>query len=115
LVIQRFAPRQEKSVNWKSPIMLPLVEDILTTKQVRTVDGSATLPLRDSIDLEIGNLLQKLIAEHRPSITMEIGLAYGLSTLCICEALTKVGGCRHIPNLHVARHRYASRPLCRLC
>jgi hypothetical protein len=27
---------------------------------------------------------------------MEIGLAYGLSTLCICEALAKVGGRRHI-------------------
>ena len=76
--------------------MLPLVEEILQTKQVRTVDGATTLALKDSIDEAIGALLQKLIAEKRPSITMEIGLAYGLSTLFICEALAKVGGTRHI-------------------
>ncbi len=76
--------------------MLPLVEDSLRTKQVRTIDGTATLPLKDSIDEPIGALLQKLIAEKRPSVTMEIGLAYGLSTLFICEALAKVGGQRHI-------------------
>ena len=76
--------------------MLPLVEEILRSKQVRTVDGTGTLPLKDSINAEIGHLLQKLIAEKRPSVTMEIGLAYGLSTLCICEALLKAGGRRHI-------------------
>ena len=76
--------------------MLPIVEEILRTKQVRTVDGAATLPLKDSIDEPIGLLLQKLIAEKRPSVTMEIGLAYGLSTLFICEALASVGGKRHI-------------------
>src|SRR5271154_2289056 len=76
--------------------MLPLVEEILRSKQVRTVDGAGTLPLKDSINAEIGALLQKLITEKRPSVTMEIGLAYGLSTLCICEALAKVGGKRHI-------------------
>lgn len=76
--------------------MLPLVEEILESKQVRTVDGAGTLPLKDSINAEIGNLLQKLITEKRPTVTMEIGLAYGLSTLCICEALVKVGGKRHI-------------------
>ena len=80
----------------ESLIVLPLVEEILRSKQVRTVDGAATLPLKDSINAEIGHLLQKLIAEKRPSVTMEIGLAYGLSTLCICEALVKAGGRRHI-------------------
>ncbi len=76
--------------------MLPLVEEILRSKQVHTIDGTGTLPLKDSINAEIGALLQKLITEKRPSVTMEIGLAYGLSTLCICEALAKIGGQRHI-------------------
>jgi predicted O-methyltransferase YrrM len=76
--------------------VLPLVEEILRSKQVRTADGLATLPLKDSINIEIGNLLQKLIVDKRPSVSLEIGLAYGLSTLFICEALAQVGGQRHI-------------------
>ena len=76
--------------------MLPLVEEILRSKQVHTVDGAATLPLKDSIDAEIGALLQKLIEEKRPSVTLEIGLAYGISALYICESLVRVGGRRHI-------------------
>src|SRR5271154_786779 len=76
--------------------MLPLVEEMLRSKQVRTVDGLSALPLTDSINVEIGCLLQKLIVGKRPSVSLEIGLAYGLSTLFICEALAQVGGQRHI-------------------
>jgi len=74
----------------------PLVDEILRTKTVRAVDGVGTLPLKDAIDTEIGSLLQKLILEKRPSITLEIGLAYGISGLFICDALTKIGGKKHI-------------------
>jgi predicted O-methyltransferase YrrM len=73
-----------------------LVEEILQSKQVRTVDGTATLPLKDAIDAETGPLLQRLIQEKRPSVTLEIGLAYGVSALFICEALARVGGKKHI-------------------
>lgn len=60
------------------------------------MDGSGTLPLKDSINAEIGALLQSLIEKKHPVVTMEIGLAYGLSALYICEALARVGGKRHI-------------------
>jgi predicted O-methyltransferase YrrM len=73
-----------------------LVEEILQSKMVRTVDGTATLPLKDATDAEIGGLLQRLIEEKRPSVTLEIGLAYGVSGLFICEALAKVDGKKHI-------------------
>jgi predicted O-methyltransferase YrrM len=72
-----------------------LVEQILTTRQVHTPDG-ATLPLQDSIDAETGALLQNLIFTHRPSVSLEIGLAYGVSALFICEALSVVGGTKHV-------------------
>lgn len=71
-------------------------EEILQTKVVRTVDGLACLPLKDAIDAETGHLLQKLIEEKRPAVTLEVGLAYGVSALFICEALTKVGAKKHI-------------------
>jgi predicted O-methyltransferase YrrM len=73
-----------------------LVDEILQRKQVHTTDGTATLPLKDATDAAIGALLQGLIEQKRPSITLEVGLAYGVSGLFICEALAKVGGKKHI-------------------
>jgi predicted O-methyltransferase YrrM len=74
----------------------PLAGEILRTQTVHSVDGNTTFPLKDAIDAEIGLLLQRLIEQKRPSTTLEIGLAYGVSGLFICEALEKVGGQKHI-------------------
>ena len=48
------------------------------------------------INPEVGTLLKTIIADKRPSVTLEVGLALGVSTLLICEELRKVGGHRHI-------------------
>jgi len=79
-----------------TPTMGPILEEILRTKSVHTLDGTAALPLKDAIDSETGSLLQKLIRQKRPAVTLEIGLAYGVSALFICEALVGVGGRKHI-------------------
>jgi predicted O-methyltransferase YrrM len=76
--------------------MLALLEEVLRTQTVRSVDGTLALPLKDAIDAETGALLQSLIQERRPRVGLEIGLAYGVSALFICEALTRVGATRHI-------------------
>lgn len=74
---------------------------------------SGTIPLEDGaavtlrhpefpeslshIDRDSGALLQRLIAEQRPQRTLEVGLAYGISTLFICDALQALGPrARHI-------------------
>jgi predicted O-methyltransferase YrrM len=49
-----------------------------------------------SIPADEGRYLQHLIREHRPKITLEIGCAFGISSLFICEALRDVGGSKHI-------------------
>lgn len=41
-------------------------------------------------------MLQQLIARKRPIISLEVGLAFGVSALFICEALSAAGGKRHI-------------------
>lgn len=41
-------------------------------------------------------MLQRLIKELRPVVSLEVGLAYGISALYICEALREVGAKRHI-------------------
>jgi len=76
--------------------MPALADELLRTQTVSTLDGVGRLPLKDAIVPEIGQLLQKLIEEKRPGVTLEIGLAYGISGLFICEALRKVGGKKHI-------------------
>jgi predicted O-methyltransferase YrrM len=72
-----------------------LAEQLLQSKKVQDADGTA-YPLDDAIDAETGALLQRLIHERPPAVTLEIGPAYGISALFICEALRDVGGRRHI-------------------
>lgn len=75
--------------------MNPVLAQILDTGRVATPDGS-TVPLDYNISAEEGAALQRLIRAVKPRVTLEIGFAYGISTLFICEALAEVGGERHI-------------------
>jgi len=75
--------------------MNAVLSDILNTRRVVRRDGS-TIPLDYSISVDEGMALQRIIREKKPRVTLEIGLAYGLATLFICEALQEVGGERHI-------------------
>jgi predicted O-methyltransferase YrrM len=43
-----------------------------------------------------GEKLQQLIIDKQPTVSLEVGLCYGISALFICEAMSKVGGKRHI-------------------
>ena len=75
--------------------MNAVLERLLTTGQVTKSDGT-TAPLHSSTSREEGEALQRLIRAHKPAVTLEVGLAYGISALYICEALSEVGGRRHI-------------------
>ena len=66
--------------------MLPLLEEILQKKEVQS----------SAISADEGAVLQRLIAKVRPKVSLEVGLAYGVSALFICEVLAKAGGRRHI-------------------
>jgi predicted O-methyltransferase YrrM len=75
--------------------MNPVLSQMLATGSVRTADGS-TIPLNSEVSAEEGLALQELIRLHKPRVTLEVGLAYGVSALFICEALAEVGGEKHI-------------------
>jgi predicted O-methyltransferase YrrM len=70
--------------------MHQLLLDIFGTKQVRAEDGGF-LPLHSNTTLEQCKFLQELINEVRPDSSLEVGLAYGISTVAILEALSKTG------------------------
>ena len=71
--------------------MNPVAQRILETGAVS--DGDVVYPLGQyHMDAREGSLLQKAIAAVRPIVSLEIGMAYGLSTLFICEELAKQHG-----------------------
>lgn len=78
-----------------APPLNPVLNEILRTNQVRSAEGES-LPLHSAVSEEAGRFLQELILEVRPSVSLEIGLAFGVSALFICDALKQIGGKRHL-------------------
>jgi predicted O-methyltransferase YrrM len=83
--------------------MNPVLESILATQMV--TDGAERISLRhpefpdriSSVDTSTGELLQRAIRDVRPGLSLEIGLAYGISTLFICDAIAALPQ----PGVHV--------------
>jgi predicted O-methyltransferase YrrM len=79
-----------------TPMRNPVLSRLLETQQMQAPDNT-TVSLRhpefpdspSNIDRACGELLQRIIRELRPARTLEVGLAYGISTLFICEALAQ--------------------------
>jgi predicted O-methyltransferase YrrM len=63
------------------------LEQVLTTRKVTGANGQ-THDLHAEISPEEGQLLTELIRKYKPTNTLEIGCAYGISSLYICEALS---------------------------
>jgi hypothetical protein len=72
----------------------PLIVQLLASRIVTADDGQA-YPLQYNISLEEGTLLQRVITEIKPTVTLEVGMAYAISTLFICDALMDIGGSAH--------------------
>jgi predicted O-methyltransferase YrrM len=67
--------------------MNPVLSDILRSKRSLNRDGSGSIDVHSSISVEEGELLSRLIAERKPRVSLEVGLAFGISALFICEAM----------------------------
>jgi predicted O-methyltransferase YrrM len=75
--------------------MNPILREVLATRTVVRRDGS-TVPLDSAISRDEGEALDRLIRKYKPRVTLEVGLAHGVSAMFICDALAGVGGERHI-------------------
>src|ERR1700730_4551949 len=75
--------------------MHPVLAEILRSREVRTIDGQPR-KLHSNIEEAEGKFIQDVIRDVKPKCSIEIRCAYGVSSLFICEALTKVGAERHI-------------------
>jgi predicted O-methyltransferase YrrM len=69
--------------------MNAVLEKILQTNFVD--DGTTQLPLHSNMSREEGALIEKVFKTVGPDISLEIGFAYGVSTLFVCDALAANG------------------------
>jgi predicted O-methyltransferase YrrM len=75
--------------------MNQVLRSIVSTGSVVTEDGK--LRTCDvGISQEGGEFLQEIIRRQRPQVSVEVGCAYGISSLYICEALREVNAAKHI-------------------
>ncbi|HKG21226.1 MAG TPA: class I SAM-dependent methyltransferase [Blastocatellia bacterium] len=75
--------------------MNELLRAIYSTGRVEDKDGNAIECFPTSVPFETGALLYDLVRRHGLSRTIEIGMAYGMSALFICQALKDNGAGSH--------------------
>ena len=66
---------------------IPVLAEILRTKKVYAGDGKS-FDLDFSVDSDEGRAIHALIKDHNISTSLEVGCAYGISSLYICDALS---------------------------
>lgn len=73
----------------------PVLERILRTREFEGKNNE-TLRVFAEISQDEGEFLQRIVSDIDPRTSIEIGLAYGVSAMFICDALTKTPDTRHI-------------------
>ncbi|HOK07732.1 MAG TPA: class I SAM-dependent methyltransferase [Syntrophales bacterium] len=58
--------------------------------------NGALIPINSQISLSEGIFLERIVKDIRPGVSLEVGVAFGVSSLFICGALKEIGGRRHI-------------------
>ncbi|MGH9627422.1 MAG: O-methyltransferase, partial [Bryobacteraceae bacterium] len=76
--------------------MNQLLETIYRTRRVQDEEGNPVDPFPAATPQETGEALYRLVLDLRCEQTLEIGMAYGLSTLFICQAHEDRGQGSHI-------------------
>jgi len=75
--------------------MNPVLTKLLQSGLVERPDGSS-VSLESNISIEDGLFIQQILSELQPMVTLEVGMAYGISTLFICESIAQFRNARHI-------------------
>jgi predicted O-methyltransferase YrrM len=72
-----------------------ILQELYATKKALDLAGKVHDLEMGGVPLATGLLLYDLVRQHRPSQTLEVGFAYGYSTLYILQALSDNGGGKH--------------------
>ncbi len=71
-----------------------LLEDIFKNQRVTDAKGNK-IPLNSNIDRKEGEFIKSIIQTHKPKRCVEIGCAYGISSLYICSELAQISNAHH--------------------
>src|SRR5690349_23097786 len=71
------------------------LESIIAKNMVESVDGEK-IRLENQIPTGEGLFLQDIISSLKPTTSLEVGFAYGISTIFVCESLMSVGAKKHV-------------------
>lgn len=77
------------------PEINSVIHEIYSTGFVQDENGALHSHYCSSVTFQAGTLLYELVREVKPVKTLEVGMAYGLSSLFICQALADNGGGHH--------------------
>src|SRR5262249_8439711 len=80
----------------------PVIEEIEFSGQTTLPDGTR-VPIHGKVAPESGKVIQHAIETTRPRVGLEIGLAFGMSTLYILDAMRLHGG-GHLIGMDPAQH-----------
>ncbi|WP_291720535.1 class I SAM-dependent methyltransferase [Bernardetia sp.] len=75
--------------------MNPVLKQIIATREVEDKNGNLINIDKTSISYQEGDLIQKYIRHIKAERSLEVGLAYGTSSLYICDALEKTERTAH--------------------
>jgi len=85
--------------------MNPILAELLQTGQAVSEAGKVH-KIRSHITVDEGYFLEQIVSTVKPAVSLEVGLAYGVSTLFICKGLEAVQDPHHI----IAMSRPGSLP-----
>jgi predicted O-methyltransferase YrrM len=98
-----FARRAPGSDAERKLTMNGVLLEILNTGHSKTANGRGKVRVHSAISQSKGRFLQEIVRKLDPTVSLEVGLAYGISALFICDALNIRKGTQHIaidPNQH---------------
>jgi predicted O-methyltransferase YrrM len=87
---------RKATLEMEGNLMNGVLSEILKTGTTKTASESGSVKLSSSISRSEGELLQKLVRELDPTVSLEVGLAHGVSALFICDALNVRNGTQFI-------------------
>jgi len=74
----------------------PILREAYEKNRIVGEDGAVYEPFPHSLKFEEGSVLYDLIREFDAPVSLETGMAYGVSTLFMCQAVRDQGQGRHI-------------------
>lgn len=87
---------KEPTGHWGRTYLNPVIDEIYSTKRCEDLEGQVVDPFTASIPSTDGMVLYKNVTEMKARKTLETGMAYGMSTLFMCQALKDNGGGEHV-------------------